>query len=209
MKLPAQARPSWPGWPRLCYSIFWPTIERCSTGNVGPGCHITSVGFRLYPTREQEALLLAHCGHARYVWNLAVEQLGYARTGHWRPNFAEQCRQLADARGEHLWLAEGSSIVQQQALRDFDQAMKNWRGGTHRRPSWRRKGRHEGFRIVNPPKVEQPTAAGRGCSRRTGVGSLPALARPSRVEVVSGGPRRGGPVACRVRCGPRTDPRAV
>lgn len=111
--------------------------------------------FRLYPTVEQEQQLLSHCGHARYVWNLAVEQLGYARPGCWCPHFAEQCRQLADARREYGWLAEGSSIVQQQALRDFDQAMKNWRGGTHRKPTWRKRGRHEGFRIVNPPKVEQ------------------------------------------------------
>ncbi|HEV3357419.1 MAG TPA: helix-turn-helix domain-containing protein, partial [Pseudonocardiaceae bacterium] len=32
--------------------------------------------FRLYPTREQEVLLAQHCAHARFVWNLAVEQLG-------------------------------------------------------------------------------------------------------------------------------------
>lgn len=111
--------------------------------------------FRLYPTPEQETLLLRHCGHARYVWNLAVEQLGWSRPGRWCPNFAEQCRQLAEARREHEWLAEGSSIVQQQALRDFEQAMKNWRSGTHCKPTWRKEGRHEGFRIVNPPRVEQ------------------------------------------------------
>ncbi len=39
-------------------------------------------------------------------------------------------------------------MVQQQALRDFDQAMRNFYGGTHRRPSWRKAGRDEGFRIV-------------------------------------------------------------
>jgi putative transposase len=111
------------------------------------------VRFRLYPTPDQG--LRGHCGHARYVSNLAVEQLGHARVGRWCPGFAEQCRQLAEARGEHAWLGEGSSIAQQQALRDFDRAMKNWRGGTHRRPRWRKKGRDEGFRIVNPPKVEQ------------------------------------------------------
>jgi transposase len=116
------------------------------------------VRFRLYPTREQERVLLVHCGHARFVWNLAVEQLGYLRAGRgrsWCPHFAEQCRQLAEARREHPWLAAGSSVVQQQALRDFDQAMKNWRGRTHRAPTWRKKGVHEGFRIVNPPKLEQ------------------------------------------------------
>ena len=30
--------------------------------------------YRLYPTPSQQAALLAHCAHARYVWNLAVEQ---------------------------------------------------------------------------------------------------------------------------------------
>ncbi|MGH3862970.1 helix-turn-helix domain-containing protein, partial [Actinokineospora sp.] len=30
--------------------------------------------FRLQPTPAQEQALLEHCGHARFVWNLAVEQ---------------------------------------------------------------------------------------------------------------------------------------
>jgi putative transposase len=45
-------------------------------------------------------------------------------------------------------LAEGSVIVQQQALRDHAQAMANYVGGTHRKPTWRKAGRDEGFRIV-------------------------------------------------------------
>jgi len=39
-------------------------------------------------------------------------------------------------------------MVQQQALRDFAQAMANFFAGTHRRPTWRKAGRDEGFRIV-------------------------------------------------------------
>jgi len=46
------------------------------------------------------------------------------------------------------WVAEGSVTVQQQALRDFAQAWSNFFAGTHHRPTWRRKGTHEGFRIV-------------------------------------------------------------
>jgi transposase len=30
--------------------------------------------YRLKPTPAQEAVLRDHCGHARYIWNLAVEQ---------------------------------------------------------------------------------------------------------------------------------------
>ncbi|MEV7386645.1 MULTISPECIES: helix-turn-helix domain-containing protein [unclassified Streptomyces] len=36
--------------------------------------------FRLYPTPVQEQQMLLHCAHARYVWNLAVEQ-----HAHWKP----------------------------------------------------------------------------------------------------------------------------
>jgi transposase len=64
------------------------------------------------------------------------------------PGFAERCRQLTDARADNPWLAEGSVIVQQQALRDFAQATNRFFSGTHRRPSWRKAGRDEGFRIV-------------------------------------------------------------
>jgi hypothetical protein len=48
-------------------------------------------------------------------------------------------------RASGTWLAEGSSSVQQQALLDFDRALANWRGKTHRRPRWRKKGEDEGF----------------------------------------------------------------
>ncbi|GAB2863752.1 RNA-guided endonuclease TnpB family protein [Actinoallomurus bryophytorum] len=94
-------------------------------------------------------MLTEHCGHARFVWNLAVEQHAHWRSGlRSAPGFAEQGRQLTEARAEFGWLAAGSVVVQQQALRDFAQAMANFFAGTHRRPTWRVRGRGEGFRIV-------------------------------------------------------------
>jgi putative transposase len=30
--------------------------------------------YRIYPDPNQEQALAGHCAHARYVWNLAVEQ---------------------------------------------------------------------------------------------------------------------------------------
>jgi transposase len=64
------------------------------------------------------------------------------------PGWVERCRQLTEARADNPWLAEGSVIVQQQAIRDHAQAMKWFFAGTHRHPSWRKAGRDEGFRIV-------------------------------------------------------------
>ena len=80
--------------------------------------------YRLSPGPAQEAVLRNHCGHARYLWNLAVEQHSHWHPGRTSaPGYLEQCRQLTAARAEHPWLAAGSQTVQQQALRDFTQAM--------------------------------------------------------------------------------------
>ncbi|WP_222719998.1 RNA-guided endonuclease InsQ/TnpB family protein [Actinokineospora xionganensis] len=74
---------------------------------------------------------------------------------HWRPDrktapgYIEQARQSTQARAANPWLAAGSVIVRQQALRDFAQAMTNFFRRTHRRPTWRTRGRGEGFRIVS------------------------------------------------------------
>jgi len=101
--------------------------------------------YRLRPDSSQLLGCERHCADARYVWNLALEQANCWRPGRRpAPGCAERNRQLAEAR-RGSWLGEGSSSVQQQALRDFDQALANWWAGTHRRPTWRRKGVHEGF----------------------------------------------------------------
>jgi len=104
--------------------------------------------FRLFPIPEQAAGLAEHCRHARFVWNLAVEQQQHWQPGRQAPRYDEQCAQLTAARAEYEWLAAGSQTVQQQALRDFAQAMRNFFNDTHRLPTWRKAGTHEGFRQV-------------------------------------------------------------
>ena len=124
----------------------------CAAGrDVVPGRYRGGMSrYRLRPTAAQETVLLGHCAQARYVWNLCVEQESHWRPGRGpMPGFSGRCRQLSQARAENPWLAEGSVIVQQQAVRDHDQAMKYFFAGTHRRPSWRKSGRDEGFRIVH------------------------------------------------------------
>ncbi len=92
--------------------------------------------------------MLAHCRDARYVWNLAVEQQQHWQPGRKAPGYLQQAAQLTEVRAEYTWLRAGSQTVQQQALRDFAQAMQNFFTGTHRRPTWRKAGIHEGFRQV-------------------------------------------------------------
>jgi putative transposase len=122
--------------------------------------------YRLCPTPAQQAVLREHCGHARYAWNLAVEQHAHWRPGRkGAPGYLEQCRQLTAARAACPWLAAGSQMVQQQALRDFTRAMAAFfdpRNPTGR-PSWRKAGRDEGFRVVAVKPGQM-----RRLSRRTG-----------------------------------------
>lgn len=115
----------------------------------------------MYPSPAQAEQMLTHCAHARYVWNLAVEQ-----HAHWRrwprsaPGFAEQCRQLAEARQANEWLGSGNADVQQQALKDFAKARNARFTSGFGEPTWRRKYRHEGFRVIGAGRVPECNADG-------------------------------------------------
>lgn len=82
---------------------------------------------------------------ARFTWNLAVEQHAHWHPGRKSaPRYLEQCRQLTAARAERQWLRQGCQMVQQQALRDFAQAMAAFFDPENRagRPSWREASPH-------------------------------------------------------------------
>src|SRR5664280_3242895 len=82
------------------------------------GATLSAMRFRLYPSAAQEVLLAEQCAHARYVWNLGLEQrLMWRRWQGPTPGFNEQSAQLTAARKSQPWLAGGSQTVQQQALR--------------------------------------------------------------------------------------------
>jgi putative transposase len=122
---------------------------RVAAAGVGVSGYFAGMSrFRLLPTSAQQVGLLEHCRHARFVWNLAVEQQQFWQPGRRAPGYNEQSAQLTEARAAYDSLAAGSHTVQQQALRDFAQAMRNFFAGTHRRPSWRKASVHEGFRQV-------------------------------------------------------------
>ncbi|CAL9614734.1 IS200_IS605 family transposase ISMex43 [Nocardiopsis dassonvillei] len=133
--------------------------------------------FRLYPTRAQEAVLFGHCAQARHAWNLAWEVnttycKGGARTA--RPaRWVGMCAMLTEVRRTlaadltpeeadyFSWVASGNADVQQQALRDFDQALVNFFNGTHGYPGRRKKYQHEGFRVIGTDRVPAWTADGK------------------------------------------------
>lgn len=111
-----------------------------------------SIIQRLYPKPTQIQTMTMHCNHARAVFNLGLEQRSM-----WRPdlrgklkiNMATQMRELAQVRQEIDWLREGSSVVQQGALRDLDRAYTNFfaRPGAVGYPKFRKKDRKQSFVI--------------------------------------------------------------
>ena len=177
-------------------------------GNVsGARYYVRMSRYRLLHHRPQ-AVLRDHCGHARYVWNLAVEQ-----HAHWHPlagalGYREQCRQLTAARAGHPWLAAGAQTVQQQALRDFARAMTAFFDPANPagRPSWRKAGRDEGFRIVGRGRQWDVRRVSRKVGQVWGaesrVGEVPWSRAVRRGEVSPGDPGPGGPLACRLRRDP-------
>jgi hypothetical protein len=76
--------------------------------SVAVGSLIGVSRYRLQPSPAQERMLLEHCGHVRFGWNLAVEQHRHWKPGRKSaPGFAEQCRQLTQTRVEPAWQGEG------------------------------------------------------------------------------------------------------
>lgn len=100
------------------------------------------------PTPEQTSVMRMHCDHARAVWNTALEHFGWSRPGR-RCDINSWDRLLTEARAEFGWLREGSSSVQQAALRDLRQALRNWwsRPDHFGRPTWRSRHDAQGFAV--------------------------------------------------------------
>jgi hypothetical protein len=72
------------------------------------------------------------------------------------PGLAERCRQLTEARADNQWLADGSAVVQQQAIRDHDQAMATSSPG---RTAGRRGGKPGGMRGSGSLASSRPVCA--------------------------------------------------
>jgi putative transposase len=95
-------------------------------------------------------------------------------------------------------------VVQQQALRDLDQAWRQSFAETHRRPRWRRAGEDEGLRtrtsgVAGPGRQPGPIECA-GPEDRLGL--VQTQPDAGRVEVVPHHTGQGGPLADRVRRDP-------
>lgn len=110
-----------------------------------------SIKQRLYPEPQQEQELVAHCGQARFVYNLGLSQRKALTQTHRRHGvkvtYNTQCKELAQLRSEVDWLRKGSSDVQQSALRDLNRAFVNFFKGRTKYPVFKRRNSKQSFCI--------------------------------------------------------------
>jgi len=101
--------------------------------------------FRVYPTTEQVARVVAWEGALRWLWNIANEQriVGYVRPQNERrfPTAFSQINELTELRAALPWLADVPRDVCAQLLIELDKAWQRRFKKLSGSPRWKRKGR--------------------------------------------------------------------
>ena len=103
--------------------------------------------YRLEPTPEQAEAFAQWAGACRFVYNCGLEQRrDWYR--HTKLSFAQQCREVTEARAAFDWLAAVPVHALQQALRDLDAAYQRFfaKLGGYPRP----RDRNDTFRLPDP-----------------------------------------------------------
>lgn len=98
--------------------------------------------FRIYPTNNQLAQLQIEFGHARFVWNWALDMRNkaYLRRGE-SLKYAEISRRLTQLKQScrYRWLCDATASCHTQKLIDLDRAFKNFFEGRARYPRFKKK----------------------------------------------------------------------
>lgn len=104
---------------------------------------------RLYPTPEQAELLARSFGCARFVWNDALRLRTDAYYQHGESlSHSTLEKRLVGLKAEHPWLTEVSSVLLQQALRDQQQAFKNFWDKRAGYPRFKSKHKRQSIRLT-------------------------------------------------------------
>jgi len=111
--------------------------------------------YRIYPTPEQEAVLLKWGGVLRFLWNLCHEQrlLGLARPRDERRfvNHYEQKRQMTELLEMYPWIAEVQCQARQEVLADLEKAWSRCFKRIGGQPKFKK--RSDSMRIYAPTKT--------------------------------------------------------
>jgi putative transposase len=106
--------------------------SRLSEFFLQPGTVRYNYALRLSSGTERQ--VLAEWDRCRWTWNQCVATSRAAHAAGEKCGTARLDKLLTGWRGEHDWLAEGSSVAQQQTVRDFGGARA--KALADRKPSW-------------------------------------------------------------------------
>ena len=107
---------------------------------------------RIYPTKEQQDILLKMFGSCRFVYNyfLAERIRSYKEDGV-SLSYNKTANMLTVLKGDedHLWLSECDSMALQESLRNLDRAYQNFFKGNARFPRFHSKHGKQSYRTRN------------------------------------------------------------
>ena len=110
------------------------------------------VKFRLYPTAEQEAMIIKTFGCCRYIYNRGLDLRIAAYKAGGKAGYKETAAMLTELKRkeETAFLGEPDSMALQQALRDLDRAYDNFFHKRSRFPRFKSKHDHnQSYRTLN------------------------------------------------------------
>ena len=122
--------------------------------------------FELMPNGEQLKAMRQFAGSRRRVWNmaLALQEERY-RNGEKKLGYNSLCKELTAWRqGEEMpWLKDAPCAIQQQTLKDLDQAYSNFFNKKLRaaRPRYKKRGTGDSFRFPDPKSIKLDQVSGR------------------------------------------------
>lgn len=96
--------------------------------------------YRIHPNKDQEKKLAIQFGHARFVYNYALD----ARKKHFKQtgkglSYNHLAKMIPNMKDELTWLKEADSQVLQQKLKDLDRAYTNYFQKRAKRPKFKSK----------------------------------------------------------------------
>jgi putative transposase len=125
---------------------------------------IQAFKFELVPNGAQQRDMRRFAGARRFVYNKALAlQIERREQGDKKLGYAALCALLTAWRNsaETPWLAESPIHTLQQGLKDLERAYQNFFEGRAEFPTFKKKGRGEGFRYPDPKQIKLDNANGR------------------------------------------------
>ena len=130
----------------------------------GPMPRLQAFKFELRPNGEQERNMRRFAGACRFVYNeaLALQKARYER-GETKLGYPELCKRLTDWRHstQTMWLADAPTHPLQQALKDLQQAYKNFFARRAAFPRFKKRGQQDSFRYPDPKQFKLDQVNGR------------------------------------------------